>query len=247
MPRYYKKRRYRKRPYYKRKRRYKKKSKPRLYMSLGGFPNQKTVKLRWCETNSADVLSSSYKILHYNANNCGLPVHGNTHQPSNFDVWTRRYSRWVVIGSKITVKYIPSTDSKITPAYVGLYISDNKTELADILSNGVSSLFEKKHKVRCYALDGVNPSTRTFSINYSPRKLHGVSKKTISNDIHYSGTGDGNDDPSADPPVENAPGSKAYFQLWTSNISGNDPSNLLFNVQIDYIVRFFEFLPADDS
>ena len=216
-------RKYRRKPYRKRK--------PRLGYPIGGFSNSKLVRLKWCEEVSLDAGSNSYAIRTFGANNAAIPYDGNnTHQPSNYDIWAKRYQRNAVLGSKITVKLMPSTSGGIVPAYIGLYKTNDTNELTEIFTNygGIGYMLEQKKVVNMRALGHQTTSgtLKPLVVTCSPSKMFGVSKATIKNEQEYSAKD------------TNGPLNKTYFQLFSHSIDGNNPSKLIFMVSIEYLVLF---------
>lgn len=124
MPKYSKKKHFRRKLYNKRIVRSKRKL-------VSPFPYSMTTMLKYSDyvvLNSGIGTTSSYT---FRANDCYDPDYtGAGHQPRGFDQWTNMYNKFVVIGSKITARF--STDGT-TCQIVGVRTNTSNTVPTDIL------------------------------------------------------------------------------------------------------------------
>lgn len=227
----------RRRKYQKKRKTYKKRyrKKPRVPLPLGGFTDTKIVKLRWVKPVKLDAASNSYAIQTFNAAGCTTIQTADTHQPANFDIWTRRYNKYCVLGSKFTAVYTPDSTTQINPGYVGIYLTQDTTELATMLSNGIQNAMEQKNSVKMRSLTNLQSTSRQVSRGYSPQKLFGIPKFGIKIDDDFQG--DRYDDPAV----------SGYFQLFVASIDGNNPGEMNFLVTIDYTIKCSGLLQQSPS
>ena len=212
-----------------------KRKRTRIPMPLGGFSDTKIVKLRWVKPVKLDAGANSYDIETFNANGMASVQVGDTHQPANFDIWSRRYAKYCVIGSKISASLTPDSLSSVTPGYVGIYLSQSNSELATLLSNGIQNAMEQKRAVAMTPISYLQSGSRRISKGFSPSRLFGVPKMGVTIDDKFLGNKDNN------------PTALAYFQLFQATIDGNNPGELNFLVTIDYVVRFAGLLEQAPS
>ena len=105
---------------------------------LGGFPKTKIVKLRYVQEITLNSASGVYDVHSFRANSLFDPdYNGVGHQPSNFDRWMEIYNHYTVVGSKITAKYMPSTNpSSNAGGYFGIMLTDDSTTMATVHAHG---------------------------------------------------------------------------------------------------------------
>ncbi len=120
-----KKRTTKKRKYTRRKRRYTR----RKPLVLGGIPDQRVCRLRYCEFVKLDAtaLGSAVAVQHtFNANSVYDPNQTTTgHQPMGYDEMASQYNHYVVLGSKITVHFDNDVDNvQLAGQYCFLRLDD---------------------------------------------------------------------------------------------------------------------------
>lgn len=113
-----------------RRRRYK--SSPRRPI-LSGFPPSKLVKLRYVDsTLTLNPAAGLTQTIAYRANSVYNPYFpAGGHQPMGFDQWAAIYTRYVVVGAKITVTPTPVSNTAIIPGYFGVVLSTSSTPLSN--------------------------------------------------------------------------------------------------------------------
>ena len=222
----------------KRKRRTTRKRKTRrtkIPMPLGGFPNSKTVKLRWVKPVKIDAGANSHSISQFRANGLSTIQLNDVHQPANFDIWARRYTTYCVLGSKLTAQLTPDSLSSVVPGYVGIYLTQNDTELATLLTNGIANAMEQKNAVKMTPISYLQANARRVQKGYSPTRLFGIPRQGVLIDDNFQGNKDNN------------PAAAAYYQLFVAAIDGNNPGEMDFLVTIDYTVKFTGLLQQSPS
>ena len=226
----YTKRTNKKRPVRRRRRKYK--PSPRRAI-LSGFPTSKLVKLRYVDsTATLDAAVGSSSSIVYRANSVYDPYYAaGGHQPMGFDQWAAIYSRYTVLGAKITVRPTPTATPSVIPMYYGVTLSGSANPLGNYST--IDNILESKLTAnkRLIALHPAGPSdSRQMGMSvvqkFSAKKFFGVA--------------DVQDGAALSAVVSDNPAKDAFFGVWAAAIDGNDPGSMSFNVQIDYIVLFRE-------
>lgn len=222
-------------------RRYRKKYIPRR-LTLSGFPTSKMVKLRYVadgiSLNAGAAITSSHV---FRANSVYDPDYSTTgHQPMGFDQWALIYNKYTVVGSKITVKFTPTTTNNITPGYLGVCLGTSPTALSSYTS--IDNILESKlvgtnvKTVGQLYFSNTNSDTYNFPTvkkHFSAKKFFGV--KNIGDGSSYSAITSTN------------PAQDAYYTVWHAATAGNDPGQIYVQVMIDYITLFKEPKNLDGS
>jgi len=219
-----------------RKRRTRRRKKARTYRinTLGGFPNQKTVRLRYVTEIGLNAGSGSIAVHQFRANSLYDPDKtGVGHQPSNFDPLMTMYDHYTVIGSKI--KITPVTDNNVDrfPAYVGIYTADKSSLATMYATGGISNVFEQRRNNKFKHVTGEggelsNPNNKSLTSYWSAKKFFGKPTKTmIGNDL-YRGS-------ASTSPTENA-----LWEVYAASVIANDPGQTQLLVEIEYIAVLTE-------
>ena len=211
-----------------------KRSSPYSDLVLGGFPLRKLVKFRYVTFASINPSTSSVAYNVYRANSLFDPDYtGVGHQPSNFDRWMGIYNHFTVIGSKINVRWAPTSAGSLTPAIVGVTLNDGVTDLSGLTTEDV--LEKKLTRTKWRVVGSQSRDIDSVTHHFSAKKFFGKPNSSIIGDSLYRGTDAGN-------PTEGA-----YFTVFASNISGNDPDAMNLIVTIDYIAMLTEPQMTDES
>lgn len=110
---------------YKPRRKYKKKA-AMPGREMPGFPITKIVKMRYVDTIRMDPAAGASATHRFRANSINDPdITGAGHQPLGHDQWAAFYNHYVVLGSKITCKFIAESTSQ-TSSLCALYTSDDE-------------------------------------------------------------------------------------------------------------------------
>jgi hypothetical protein len=217
-----------------RRRRVYKRRKPRMYLPLGGFGKTKLARLRFCDQIQLDAGPAGYAKATYLCNGLNYikqtasPIPNS--RPSNFLRNMDSYENYCVLGSKITINYVIAGTANIQPAYIGIYLSRSEHDIDDILTNGITHLYEQPTNVRFRKVGGPSQSSNGMTIShfFSGHKFFGKTKRNYRDDPEFMGTA--SEDPT-DPFL-------AHFQPFCHNIAGNNPGNIVLMVKIDFMVRF---------
>jgi hypothetical protein len=226
-----KKRMTKSRKYTRRKRRYTRYRKPLI---LGGIPDSKVCRLRYCEfvKLDADAAGSAVAVQHtFNANSVYDPNQSGTgHQPMGYDEMAAQYNHYVVLGSKITVHFDNDVDNvQLAGQYCFLRLDDavpaTNDNLVAMMERSASNI---AYKPRNVDTNKAITLTKTFSC----KKFFGINKN--------DGVGT-RDDLAALTNGAN-PAEGAYFTCGVvcSRTTTTNPPVILARVTIDYIVKFYE-------
>ena len=118
---------------------------------LSGFPDSKVVRLRYrnfillpADPAEAPVTSIAYHTFFANGMyKPNFDTAADTRQPRGFDQWMAAYDHYTVIGSKMTVQWLPNATSDVSPGIFGIVLDDNTslgyTSVQDCLESSQST------------------------------------------------------------------------------------------------------------
>ena len=217
------------RKYTRRKRRYT--SAP---LVLGGIPDEKVCRLRYCDMVKLDptALESGIATQHvFIANSVFDPdSSGIGHQPMGFDEMAQNYNHYVVLGSKITVHFDTDVDHH---QEAGQYCFLRLDDVPPLTNVNLNALMERaQSKIAYKPLNTVTARKIVLSKTFSCKKFFGINKNDgVSTRGDLAGLCNGAN-----------PAEKAYFTcgVMCSRTTTTDPPVIMARVQIDYIVKFYE-------
>lgn len=219
-----------------RKRRYTAKRRLNFRTMPLAFPKSKIVKMRYVSEkhyNAGSSFATSSTNV-FSANGCFDPdVTGVGHQPLGFDQWMAVYDHYQVIGSKITVQWMPDTTSNQVPAYVGIVLSDSTTAPSAAYSSLEHWLESRQLGMNGRALMncGIVSGTSLQGFHNPGINKYFSSKKFFRRPANESSL---RGDPSSNP------SDGAFFIVTAATSGGADPGTINLLVTIDYIVRLTE-------
>jgi len=201
------------------------------------LPPFRRARMRWvtATTSGASTLGA-YVTIGYAANDI-YNVAGGTRQPYGWDQLGALYQHWIVLGSKITWKILPtdSTFSPDVPYMFGTYINSTSTGYD---YNDWRDPIEARRGSWVGPVNGCETSCRTLTEQYSPKKYYGAGYDP-SVAIGTAGT-----------LIPASPTNRDFFVLWyqpanrTSSVIAN---YWQINITIDYYVYWFEPVPVLSS
>lgn len=202
-------------------RRNKRKNKMVVLLGRSPIPTSVLVKLRYCDSIAIDPASGGITGSHlFRVNSLFDPDETSAgHQPLAYDEYAALYSRYCVLGAKITVKCI-NTSSTI-PLIFGIVLRNVTPGLAV----SPNMLREQGDSTWGYAGNIGAKQNRSISKTFSAKKFFGYPKPLNETDLRASTT--------ANPAVT------GYFQVWgaaADNVS--NPGAMTYQVTIDYIAVF---------
>lgn len=217
---------YRKKSYKPKKRVYKPKrslttyNKSSINMGLG-FPKKLCTTLKYREIiNHYNNLGSNV-FFKFNCNGCFDPNNtGTGHQPYYFDQYMAIYDHYTVIGSKITIKVVPSTVPTVA-MYLSLSQNDDTTQT----NNTVMGTSEQSNGSSAIIPAGSTDTVKILTNKWSAKKTFGGS--VLGND-NLQGTASAN------------PSEVTVWSVGLTSLDAVSSVNVYFEVCIDYIVVFEE-------
>ena len=210
----------------------KKRRKTRRYRKLSvGFPLKHTCKLRYTDTIFLNAPTNGLDYHAFRANNVYDPdYNAGGHQVRYFDALAEVYSKYTVIGSKITAKLVGFSSLTDDAQALGIRISPDNTLQSP--NTSIASLHEmgRSSGTRWTMVKSDAPlSTRAVTQSWSQKRNKAIGGTTSDDVLTGSTTGSG-------------PGTQDYFVVFTNatgmGIGGDDPPSLRVLVSIDYIVVF---------
>lgn len=202
---------------YKKKRTYRRKTRRNIPL---GLPMHQVAKLRYAEQISLDAAAGSLSSHVFTANDVYDPNYsGAGHQPRYFDQYMAMFSKFVVLGAKITIKACCNSTASVD-ILTNVTTSTNNTTPSDV----VTFLEERKRNYKI--LSPMTNEGLTLVSTYSGKKYN--NKGWLSDDTQAGSSSSG--------PVD-----KKYFILTAAAMNPTDnPPSVDFTVVIDYIVKFFD-------
>lgn len=201
-----------------------KKRKPRRKRNNGflsvpnGMPKTGRAKLRYVEFRSIIAATGSLITVEYRANGLFDPrADTGGHQPMGFDEWAALFNHYVVVGSKCTFVFSPTTDTNMT---CGVYLSSAPSSYTSWIEFN-----EAKRGSQRMITDA--EKTTTVSVNYSAKKFFNITD--IKDNFSRLGAA-----VSADPTEQ------AHFIGWIQATDLNSSVTAECSVAVDYIVDFSE-------
>lgn len=206
-----------------------KKGEARLFRGLRnkvfGFPNTLITKLRYADTFAATGTTGARAINVYAANGIYDPdITGVGHQPLYRDNFANIYDQYVVLGSKITASFYPTTS---TAAIVVGIIGDDDSSV----TSTVSVCMEQSNSVSALlGTAGCPPVTLTRT--YSALEHIGVRVK----DDGYSATAQSSN-----------PTELWCYGLWAAAADGVSTITVNVKFEIEYTVKYTELATQPQS
>lgn len=213
---------------------------PRLL--TGGFPQNTVVKLRYSEEFILNPGVPGVDNYFFRANSLYDPDYTAIlgHQPLYYNQWSPMYKRYTVLGSKITMMYVPSLSSSVVPLTYGVSLQKESINPYFDPNTYIEATLSKVGGVAGGYPQSMAPTGKMPRVvqKYSAKAYHGV--KDVKDNKELSGLmgdlGTGSD-----------PTTLAYFNCWAISNNGNTPGPLAFRVIIDYIANLHDPLIVTQS
>lgn len=208
---------------------------------LGGFPEKKTVRLKYVDFISLDssaLGSATPTVHHFRANSLYDPDYSSTgHQPRGFDEHALLYDHYTVIGSKMKVIFESDVDNTSNAGqYCFLVLQDTAAtpgSLIDIMEGG-----QGKTKIGYRPFNNDTGKSVTLTTNYSPKKMFGLPKSASVLTMDELTPQCGAD------PLEDA----IYtIGVMCERTTSTNPARIVARVEIEYIAVFSEKKPQQQS
>lgn len=202
---------------YRKKRSYRRKKVSRPHKGLTPFPKTRMVKLRYVTNVELNAAVGAVAQHQFRANSCYDPDYtGTGGQPYYFDQLMQMYSKYTVVGSKMTVMPFGNTTTG-EYSIVGIY---RDTDATLRTANLVECM--EAPGTKWVGLGDANQNPRRLTITYSAKKMHGANP--IANE-DLDGTASTN------------PTDSDFFTIFTGcPTSTTNPGTVTINVVIEYTV-----------
>lgn len=186
---------------------------------IWGFPNSIITKIRYADVLSLSSAAGARAINVYAANGIFDPdITGIGHQPMYRDQYAGLYDQYVVIGSKITVQYAPS--SITVPMLCGIAGDDDSS-----ISATVDTLMEQNNSVSLLA-NCAGSKTYFLEQTFEPLAQFGVDAK---------------DDGASATAVGSNPSELWCYGVWVATADPGAAATVCqIKVEIEYTVKFTE-------
>ncbi|WP_445775552.1 hypothetical protein [Shewanella sp.] len=210
------------------KRTYKKKPKKTVFrpqrLITTGFPKTTCVKLRYCDTVTINPGLGTVGYHSFRANSCFDPDYtGTGHQPLGFDQWSTFYNHYIVVGAKIKITVTSNSGPGSGMLVSGIALTDEVATISnftDLMEQGLTRV--QKQSVH---MNAQRPRATTKC--YSAKKFFNVIN-VLDNWTRIGAKINAN-------PVE-----MAYFNVWATNSTAVDQTNVDIIIELEQIVVFSE-------
>lgn len=206
-------------------RRPKRRARRRITISRNVVPDSKVVRHRYCSNINIDPGIGSAANYLFRANSVFDPDYtGIGHQPLGYDQLGVFYDHYVVMGAKITAKFVSlNTDGALGSAVVGIMLKDNASPLTN-----PTGIIEQSRSGYRIMTNSRAQGLATVTSTYSPRKFFGI--KDISDNRSLLGA-----NLSSNPPED------AYFHVFAAPLDpAINTSGLSVLITIEYLVKYTE-------
>lgn len=177
------------------------------------WPARNVGKFRWV-WNSSITPSGTGLISHaYRANSVTRPYGLTAKQPAGLDEFQNIYTRACVVGSKVSVTFLPylSTGTSTTSTYCGVYLTNQVTS-----SPATALIAIETTRGNWATVPSSGNVDKTVSASFSAKKFYGV------------------DDPldvaGLNPQVSEVPSTCAYYVVWAEGL------NSVASARVDYMI-----------
>lgn len=191
--------------------------------NIYGFPSSMTTKLRYADVVALTYTSTVTKYA-FGANNVFDPdFTGVGHQPYFYDQITPLFNRYVVLGSKITVTFLPVSSTVTPPSGPGVVgiIGDNNASVSSV----ANTLMEGQNSKSTFITPWSGTDSKAMiTATYSPELSLGISS----------------DDDTVAALVSAGPAKTWFFNLFCQDYNSTTASVIYAKVNIEYTVRFTE-------
>lgn len=218
-----------KRKYYKRKvKRNKTNVIPKSIANLGvGFPKMLQVTHKYLGSVVLTSTVGSFATHQFSCNGLYDPdITQAGHQAYCFDQLNVIYEQYVVIGSKCTVKFVPS-GTNVGAISVGGYINNNTTTGPSSFPTVAELGWGKVHYMNYY-----QEKPTTIVLKWSAKKWHGQGVLNNPNLIGNSGAN---------------PTEQSYFQIFAQPIDGSSSMTMYAEVMLEYVAIWKELIDFGGS
>lgn len=218
--------------YKKYKKYYKKQAKPTMnivkHSINNGMPESMITKFRYSVTKTIDPTLGSSASKTFRANSLHDPdVEVGGTYPMGYRQLLDYYNAYMVIGSKITVKFCSTDNTNKTPTVMGILVAD-QTSLPTTAANMLLENKNNKTKIQVAQQQSYTGGPTTVHNNWSMKKWFGI-KNPLDNTYGYGAQAGSNAT------------HEAYYIVYEGDLTGGvDLSQTYMVVTIDYIAYLYE-------
>jgi len=193
-----------------------------------GFSDQCFVKLKYSQDIHVNDGVSTSKYYTFRGNSLYDPdLSGIGHQPLYFDQYALIYSKYRVLGAKITLRAINGLS-----AVAQYLILEAGTE--QNISNNITRLLEQSRSAIAKIVPAASQQPTFIKKYCSTRKACGLTKAQMADQDYGADT-------------TASPNQLWYYNLIVASINGSSAADLYIMVSIVYYVQFFDRLIIDQS
>lgn len=196
------------------------------------IPKSQRVRMRFCGPVSIDSNGSSIAIAQYRANSIVDPDAAlGGKNPLGYDQWKVWYNHYVVVGSRLTFKLFPTTNTTNIPNVVGVYLSDDT-----FIPNQYDSLImQGRGHYKIVPTAQASGGAYTLTANFSARKFFNI--KDVRDNVDRIGA-----------TFDSIPNEGSTFNLYCQPVDKlTNTGGFSGTVVIDYIVELSEPKDVPDS
>lgn len=193
-----------------------------------GFPKRSIVTHKYFENVQLLSTSGIPATYQFAANDMYDPnFTGTGHQPMNYDQLCLLYNHWHVIGSKITIKFIPY-DNAQPAAQVSCYQNDDNTPLS------TDPMVQAEYAGSRYRILSANStdSVKTIVLKYSAKKTHGGN---VLSNTSLLGT------------VGASPSERTFWTIALKALNGSSTASYFINIKAEYTAVWSELKEVAQS
>ena len=201
---------------------------------IGGIPQTRLVRLRHCQEIALNAEQNSWAQKQFWLN-CPANVTGDQTPKAigGWSTWYGMYRKATVLDVKLqflnTPPSSPNNSSGFQPGFMGIYVSEDSSEFATTIANGIPNLFEQPRNVLCKSLP--------HAFNTQNKDCYLTKYCDVSDffSVPTSSLYTAEDDYST---TDQNPDKKIYGSVYIASVADNDPTTVIGLVTIDMLIRF---------
>lgn len=217
---YGKKRKFSKRRVFRKKKVYRKSRIPKAL-----FPKSRMVRMVYVENSPINPAAGTMATHTMRANSIYDPSYTLTgHQPLGYDQCALAYTRYRVLGAKITVRFVAQGSAAADDCYVGIQLHTDTSFISDI-----EGCMEQPMQTNTW-LGNMNSSRSTVTLTktFSAKRFWGVKSGWAKDTTTEASFGYN-------------PADVVYFSAWVCpHAAAIDPAAIYLNVKVEYAVCVFD-------
>lgn len=149
------------------------------------------------------------------------------HQPSFHDIYAQLWSKYIVVGSKITFKFLPYYVTGATDAAQVVHVCGIKIDSDSTFTSDYDTMIEDSNQKFTYHAADMNSRSKTLVSKFSSKKYFGY--KDARDNINRYGANFGSN-----------PTEEAYFVIWAQDAMKASGGVFRWHAIVDYAVLLLE-------